>query len=189
MIAGIVLASLAGVAPGAELVHRKGDCLMGLDAQGTEGHRACHEMLDDALYRLDLIERNRHGSLPEAHEIPKEYRSILLVYHPGPLLELLVGTHPGGYLEVGDGVRIPCMVNSVTAVAELAVVRKELIDLSRLESLVMKPDGIRGNVAEADSADCGNLGSEICPQKILAQTYAFEYLGATVRADCGYSHL
>ena len=79
MITGIVLASFTGVATGTQFVHGQRQCLVSLNAQGTERHRTCHEMLDDALYRLHLVDRRRLGSFFESEEIANEYRRLLLV--------------------------------------------------------------------------------------------------------------
>ena len=45
------------------------------------------------------------------------------------------------------------MEDAVLAIAELAVVREEFVDLRRFEGFAVKFDGIAGDIAQADAAD------------------------------------
>ena len=110
-------------------------------------------MLHDVLHRLYGLKRNRLGGRLEAHIVSKEDRSRLLIDRLLPLLELLVRPQTGGNLKICDALRIPGVEDAVLAVAELAVVREEFVDLRRLEGFAVKFDGIAGDVAQADAAD------------------------------------
>ena len=79
---------------------------MGLDAQSTKRHGTRHEVLDDALYGLYLVETHplplsaREGSryLFKGEEITKENGTLLFIDRFSPILELLVVSLSAGQL-------------------------------------------------------------------------------------------
>jgi len=73
------LAALAGVALAAELVHRHGDALVRLFADGAIAHRARLKAADDLLHRLDFLYGNRMA-FGEAKKIAQRNGRISL--HP-----------------------------------------------------------------------------------------------------------
>ena len=69
-----VLAALAGVRLGAELVHRDRQRLVGLGRDRAVAHRAGREALDDLADRLDLVDRDRR---PLARRNSNRPRSVI----------------------------------------------------------------------------------------------------------------
>ncbi len=180
MVAGIVFTALARIAARTELVHGQCQCLVCLDAERAERHCTRHEVLHDALHRLNLVERHRLGSLAQTEEVADEDRLRLLIDHSLPLLELLVRAKSRSDLQVGDGVRIPGVLDAVLAVGELAVVGQELVDFRRFESLVVQADCIARNVTQADAAHSRDFGAEVAAQQVFAQSDALENLCSAI---------
>ena len=111
-----VLAPFARVAARSQLVHGQRQRLVCLLADGTERHRARHEVAHDVLHRLHLLDGD--GVLPEAEEIAQEDGMRLLVGQSGKLLELPVAPQPGGQLQRGNRLGVPGVLFPVLAVAE-----------------------------------------------------------------------
>ena len=81
------------------------------------------------------------------------------------------------------------MKDSVLAIRELTIVRQELVNLGRLEGLIVQANSITGNLFQTNTANGAYFCTEVALQQILAQTYTFEYLGTTVAADGRDTHL
>ena len=79
------------------------------------------------------------------------------------------------------------MLYAVLAIVEESGILQE-IAFSVAKSFVVQAYGIFGNVAQAYTTYCGNLGAEISLEHFLAHTYGFEYLGAAIRTNSGNTH-
>ena len=122
VVAGVVLTTLTGVTAGAQLVHGQCQCLVGLDAQGTETHGTCNKMLNNALNALNLVDWGWLSSLLESEEVADKDGALLLIHQLRPLLELFVVTLTGSQLQFSDGLGVPGMLNTILAPCKLALV-------------------------------------------------------------------
>ena len=122
-----VLAPLAAVAPPAEAVHGDGDRLVGLLADGAEGHGRRDEAGEDLLGGLHLLEGDRLG-LPEAEEgAERGVLQRLVVDGVRVLLEGPVVVLARGVLEAVDRLGVPQVLLAAVA---------ELVDAARVEELL-----------------------------------------------------
>ena len=185
MIARIVLATLAGVAASAKLVHSKCQSLMGFDAQCTKRHSTCNEMLHYALNRLHLVNGCRCCGLLPTEEVTDKYRTFLLVHLRRPLLELLVTAQTGGKLQVCYCLWIPRMFNAVFAPSKLTLVLQHRLILC----CFMQTYGITGNFFQSDTANGTYFCTEVSAQQVLAQTDTLENLRTAIRTDGRNAHL
>ena len=112
-----VFAALAAVAHAAQAVHGDGQGLVGLLADGAEGHGPADEPLDDLALGLDLVQRHRRDGL-EAQQAPQgALRPLLVVDERGvlPVEAVVVGAR--GPLDVVDGLGAPQVALAVFAIA------------------------------------------------------------------------
>ena len=81
-------------------------------------------MLHDILNRFHLVDRKGVGSrcFLETEEIAQENGRFFLVNQLGPFLELLVVTCAGSQLQLGNGFRVPCMLDAIFPPVELTEV-------------------------------------------------------------------
>ena len=185
VITNIVLTALTSVRACAELVHSQGQCLVGLDAQGTKAHSACHEVLHDRLHALYLVNRRRLGSLFPAEEVADKDRAFLFINNLGPILEFIVIALSRRQLQLGDCLRVPSVQDTVLAPGELSLILQEGLFLGCL----VQTDGITGNFLQSDTADGACFCSEVSSQQVLAQADAFEDLRTAIAADGRNTHL
>ena len=143
-------------------------------------------MLNDFLYRLYLVDRDR--ILAEGEEVADEDRLLLVVDKMSVFLEQLVVALAGGKLQSGYSLRIPGMLDAVLTIVELSHAGQE-VELLGGEGLVVQQDGVAGDGLKTNTADGAYLCSEIVLQQTLAQTDALEDLGSAIAADGGDSHL
>ena len=87
-VASGIFAAFAAVRTPAHAVHRDRQRLVRLGADGTVGHGAGGEARDDALDRLDLVDRNRLFGVLQIHQ-PAQRREMAggVIATPGKLLE------------------------------------------------------------------------------------------------------
>ena len=182
----VILTTFTGIASSTEGVHGECHCLVSLLREGTETHRTGNEVLDDFLYRLHLIYRDR--ILAETEEIADEDRLLLIVNEMCIFLEEIVIALACCELQGGDGLWVPSMLDTVLAVVELSHAWQE-VELLGLECLVVQADGITGDGLESDTADGAHLCSEVALQQALAQTDALKDLGTTIASDGRDTHL
>ena len=97
---------------------------MGLDAQGTKTHGACHEMLHDALYTFYLIYWGWRRSLLPTKEITDKDGRLFLVDELCPFLKLLIRALTGGQLQLGDGLWVPSVLDTVLTPSKLPLIRE-----------------------------------------------------------------
>ena len=185
MIAGVVFTTLTRIRARAELVHCQSQRLVGLNTQGTKRHSASHEMLHNRLHALHLVERYRRCGLFPTKEIADKDRRLFLVDHRFPFLELLITAQTCGQLQVGDGLRVPGVLDAVLAPRELSLILQQCL----LFGSLMQTDGIAGDLLQTDTADGTRLSAEVTSQQVFAQSDALENLRTTIRADGRDTHL
>ena len=189
VIAGIVLAALAGVRARAQTVHGQGQRLVRLDAECTERHGTGDEVLHDALHRLDLVNRRRLRRLLKSEEVAQEDGRFLLVDGLCPFLELLVAALTGGQLQLRNRLRVPGVLDAVPAPRELPVVRQCPVCRCITATPLMQPYRIPRNLLQPDAADGAHLRPEVAAQHLLADADALEYLRPSVRPYGRDAHL
>ena len=185
VVAGVVLTTLTGVTAGAQLVHGQCQCLVGLDAQGTETHGTCNKMLNNAFYALNLVDWGWLSSLLESEEVADKDGALLLVNQFRPLLELFVVTLTGSQLQLGNGLGVPGVLNTILTPCKLTLVLQQCLLLGSR----VKRNGIAGNLLQAHTTDGAHLGTEVAAQQILAQSDALKDLGTAVATDGTDTHL
>ncbi len=159
----IVLTTLTRVAAGTEGIHGERHCLVGFLGEGTETHGTRYEVLYNLLHRFHLIYRDR--ILAEVEEVADEDRLRLLVYEFGIFLIECIVALAGSELQGGDGLRVPCVLDTVLAVVELTHAGQE-VELLGGESLIVQTDGVACDGLQTDTAD----GTDFCSEVVLQQT-------------------
>ena len=187
VVAGIVLATFAGIGPCTQLVHSQGNGLVRLYAQGTEAHGADHKMLHYLILGLDLVYADRIAL--EIQKIPEEDRLRGIVHKGSELLVFLVAAQPGRNLQGGYGFRIPGVGYAILAIVELTLILEKIPVQVRSPGLVVEAYRVARNGLQPHSAHGAARGSEIFLQHFVAQTYALENLRAAVGTNGGYAHL
>src|SRR5205823_1693885 len=201
-----VLAALAGVGPPAQPVHRDGQGLVRFGGDRAVAHRAGGEPLDDALRRLDLVDRHR---LPVAvAQLEQAAQAARVggqrVDRAGVPLEHLVLPAAGRVLEQEHGLRVeqvhlalaPPLV--LPADLQLPAYRRRLVGrLSRPGPPRERrgpgagvPGGdLGGDLGQPDAADPAAGTGEVPLHQLRVQPDGLEDLGTAVRRDGGDAHL
>ena len=120
VVAGVILTTLTGVRACAQLVHSQCQCLVGLDAQGTERHSTCNKVLHDALNRLHLsltpstiLSGEGSRCLLKSKEVAEENGRFFFIYQSCPLLKELIVPCTACYLQFCNCLRVPCMLDTI----------------------------------------------------------------------------
>ena len=120
-VARRILAAFAGVRLAAEAVHRDRQRLVRFLADRAVRHRAGREALDDALDRLDFVERNRRGRRLQLEQAAQRRAPLaLIVDEPRVFLEDRVLAAARRVLQLEDRVRVEQVVLAVAAPLILA---------------------------------------------------------------------
>ncbi len=170
-VAVAVFTALTGVAACAESVHGQGQRLVSLFAQCTEAHGTGDEVLDDALDGLHLI--NIYRVALEVEEVADEDRLLLVVDEIGEFLEELIVACARSELQGSDGLRVPCVVDTILAPVELSEVLQWQFDVERLLLFLsvhgssVEAELVAGDGVESDAADAARVGAEVSLQKSL----------------------
>ena len=181
-----ILATLAGIAAGAQFVHGQRDGLVCLDAESAERHGASDETLHDALYRFDFVYRNRIGL--EAHEVADKYGFGLVVGQRSIFLIQCIIAFAAGELQGSDSLGVPRMADTVAAPVEAPLIGQQRI-LGAGKGTAVKGLGICGNLLESGASDGADLGAKIGAQQLFAEAHTLENLGTAVAADGTDTHL
>ena len=194
MVSGVVLATLTRIAACAELVHGQGQCLVGLYAESSETHGSRHEVLDDGVDRLYLVEGRRCCSFLPSHEIANEDRAILFIDERCPLLELRVAAQAGGELQTSNRLGVPGMPNAVLTPREQSMIgelgtENGVLSIGNSHARLTQPNGIACNLLQSDAANGAHVRTEISSQQVLAESYALENLRTPIASDGRDAHL
>ena len=190
-VARRVLAALAGVGPGAHAVHGDGQGLVGLLADGSVGHGAGREALDDRLDGLDLLERHRRGRRFQL-EKPAERREVLalLVHEARVFLEDLVLPAAGRVLEAEHGLRIEQVVLAVAPPLVLpAPVEVGLAGRALGVGVVVAQAHLLRDHVDPDPADPRGGPGEVLVDDRLVEPHGLEDLRAAIGLDGRDPHL
>ena len=147
---------------------------MGLDAQRAKRHGTCHEMLHNALYAFHLVEWCGRRRLLKVHEVADKDGTLFLVHQLGPVLKLFVVALPCGQLQLGNGLRVPGMFDTVLTPRELSLVRQESASNARHPYLVSC------NLFQSNAANGAHLCAKVASQQVLAQSNALENLRSAI---------
>ena len=186
MEAFTVLSALTGVAARTEAVHGFCNGLVGTLADGAEGHGGSHEALYYLLHGLDFIDRN--GIVLETEEIPEEQGLLVVVHYGGELLELPVVSGTGSQLQRSDRLGCPRVGNAILPEGVLADMWKDVGHFA-VKSLRMHAGSVLCNPGQGDAADSGGRRTEILPEEVGSESYAFEYLRTAIGAYRADTHL
>ena len=183
-VARRVFAAFAGIAAAAEAVHRNRQRFMRFRRQRAERHAGRVEALEDAVDRLDLVDRNRRGAL-ELEQIA-DHRHRARVHDLGVGLVVLVAAGLDRLLQHRDHVRVVGVVLAAVHVLVQAALFDRLARAPRgfgdLELLFLK-------VGELGALDPRHGGVEAGVDHFVVQTHGFEQLRAAIRRDGADAHL
>ena len=163
---------------------------MSLNTECTKTHGTSHEVLNNRLYRLYIVDRSRCRSLLPFEKVTYEYRTVLLVNQRLPLLIFIVVACSRGNLQTIYRFWVPRMFNAVITPRELTVV---------LQAQSASPRGGLEGVAETYLVSCyllqsnasngAHLRTEIPTQQVLAKSDTLENLCTSIRANGRDTHL
>ena len=170
------------------LVHCQCDGLVSFNRNCSERHSCRHEVLHYAFLGFDLLYRQRFRSLPEIHKVAQERGLRLVVDIVDELFIFLVVACAGRYLQSGDSLWIPGVLDAVIAVSEQAGVGQQRIRSGLLAGF-HQAHCVCSDLLEADASHRRHVGAEIAMQQGLSQTDAFKDHCTAIRTDGGYAHL
>ena len=140
-------------------------------------------MLHNALYAFHLVEWCGRRRLLKVHEVADKDGTLFLVHQLGPVLKLFVVALPCGQLQLGNGLRVPGMFDTVLTPRELSLVRQESASNAR------HPYLISCNLFQSYTTDGTYLRAEVASQQVLAQSNALENLRSAIGTDGRDAHL
>ena len=186
-------ATLTGVRPRPNGVHRDGKRLMRLLRDGAVAHCACGEAFDDFACGFDLGDVNRFAGLLELHESAQGHETVRSVVDMrGVLLEQVVITTLGGLLKQENRLGVVEVV--LTGATPLVIAAGAQIAVGTARPLVRVrhtvPDcHFFGDFVKSRSPDTRSGAGEVFVDDFLVQADGFEQLRASVAHDRGDTHL
>ena len=188
------LSALTGVGAAAEAVHCLGQAFMGFLRNGAVAHGAGFEASDDALHRLDLVQRDAAVRIPfEVQQAAKGMRDLQIVHHGGILLERLIASLSRRLLQQFDGQGVIHVV--LRAVAGAQLVRADGIErgidaeAQRFKGLIVLPFDPFADLLQADALHAADGVGEVPVDHPGADADALKDLRRLVGLDRGDSHL
>ena len=133
-------------------------------------------MLNDALYRLNLVNRSWLGSLLPTKEVADKDWAFLFINNLCPILELIIVALTGSQLQFCDCLWVPGVLDTILAPCKESLVLQEAL----LFGSLMQGDSIACNLLQTNTSDGAHLCTEVAAQQVFAQTDALENLGSTI---------
>ena len=187
------LASLAGIRPPADPVHRDREVGVGLVRDRPEGHRSGREPLDDGSRGLDFVEGYRAAGLrePELEEPPQgEQAPALLIDEGGELPEGVVALAAHRVLELRDRLRRPHVglaPDSKRVVA--AGIERIAVERGVAPRLLVALHRVGRDLLDADAFHPGRGAREVLVHKPAREPHRIKNLGAAIGLVGGDPHL
>ncbi len=186
-----ILTTLAGVALAAKAIHRNGERLVSFLADGAIAHRAGLEALDQALNRLDLIQRHRTAVRLELEQAAQRGEVLGLIVDQlriGLVDAVVVCAHR--LLQAVDRLGIEQVVLA-TSTPLILTARFEygLFRITLGKGRVMTLQHFLRNDIDANTAHARRRPREVFVDEILTQADRFEDLGTVVALHRGDAHL
>ena len=190
LVARRILAALAGVRLAADPVHRNGERFVRLLADRPVRHRAGRKPPDDALDRLDLVDRHRRRRRKVEQAAQRGVPAVLIVDELRVLLEDGVLPAAGGVLQLEHRVGVEQVVLAVAAPLVLAAVVQ--VGRSHGPHRVRAPvplEHLLGDDLDADAADARRRPGEIAIDEGAIEADRFEDLRAAIALKGRDAHL
>ncbi len=192
LVAGRVLAPLAGVAAAADAVHGDGQRLVRLARDRAVGHGPRGETLDDVDGRLDIVKRERPvAELEFQQPAQREQLPLLIVDQLAELAELLAAVDPRGVLQFGDHLGAEDMGFALAAPLILTahVQIERFGDVGPRPGVFVPAEGLIGDSIQPHPLDAAGRPGEILVDKLARQADGFEDLGTAIALLRGDAHL
>ena len=190
LITGRIFAAFAGVAFTADAIHRDGERLVRLLADGAVGHRTGLEPFHDTLGWLHLIDRDRTAGLELQQTAQRAEVLRLVIDELRVLLEdrVTAGTHR--LLQSVDGFGIEKVGFTIIAPLILATHGEHVtVDLPFGVGRVVPCEHLLRDHIKADATDPGGRPREVVVDDILTQANGLENLRPAVALNGGDAHL
>ena len=180
----LVLSALTRVRPGAKAVHRHGDRLVSLLADGPIAHRPGAETCHDRGDRLDLVDGHRRATPSKLEQAAQRHQPLGLLINPrGVLLEDVVPASSGGVLQTEYGLRVEQVGLALTAPlvfpthVQLAV--RQMHGIQRVCRRVARRH-LLGNDLEPNSSKLRDRPGEVGVDQLVREPDGFEYLRTAI---------